>query len=148
MRYWNSISNWCELFFGFFFLVLMSFVCLQQPDGINNNSLFGAWCNRWPIPGGLRLYTWSVSDSIAFGWSWRLFGIGTIRSDGNTIRCPSIITDIVEQRRYCVRHFCCIRLYSVPAATIRNKRLRYCILNIIRTYYMIWNIVCSLNGAF
>lgn len=57
-----------------------------------------------------------------------MFSTSKIRSDGNTLCSSSVATNIHNECGHGVWHICCICMHSMPAITIRNKRLRHSIL--------------------
>lgn len=114
MMFEFSLKN---IFIAFFFRLM------QKSNGVDNNTLFGTRRDCWFVPSGLCVHTRSVSDGFAFRWRRWVLSTGEIGCNGNAVCCTGSAANISLECRDGVRHFRCIRLHSMFALTIRNKRL-------------------------
>lgn len=58
-----------------------------QSNRTNYDTVHGTWCDCRPISSGLCLYTRSISNGIEIGWRRRMFGLGAVRCNGDSIYC-------------------------------------------------------------
>lgn len=113
--------------------LIVTFPFSFQSNNVDNNFIHGAWCHCRPLPSGLRIHAGSVSDCIAIGWRWWVFGSGTFGRHGHTVRGAGAAANIGHECGHRLWYFGSVCQYSMPSAAVRDKRHRHGRIDAIRS---------------